>query len=52
MAVRRTSSSKSAPAQKSKGQSRPKPVKAVPVGPIPHSKTLANGQPRPTKRSK
>lgn len=51
MAIKKTSS-KNAPATKSGRQSRPKPVKTVPVGPIPHSKTLANGQPRPTKRSK
>ena len=55
MATRKTPSAPkggSKPATPRKTTSRPAPTKKVPVGPIPHSKTLSNGQPRPTSRNK
>lgn len=45
--TRSTSTKATAPAAYA---TKVKPVRTIPTGPVTHSKTLANGQPRPKKR--
>ena len=46
-----TTATRSTPAQKpTRMTTMVKPVRVIPTGPAPNSKTLANGQPRPKSR--
>ena len=49
--VKKTSGVVAKPATRKVASTRPAPAKRVPASDVTHSKTMANGQPRPKKRS-